>query len=187
MLELLFCARPLHRPIQLLTWPCFDRLRSRQETTTASHVSARRLASSLLVLAFPVATTSAQAATFTTFDAQNARETVPLSINGEGTVAGYYSTRVHGEDRHGFVRTTDGTITEFDPKGSSDTNPSSINSLGTIAGYYDIGAEGHGFVRAVDGTIASFDPPASTDTTVTCINDSGTIVGYYYDAGFHGY
>src|SRR5260370_39291881 len=68
-----------------------------------------------------------------TFDAPNAGLTLPLSINLNGSIVGYYadSSRLHG-----FVRAADGTITTIDPSGSVDTSATSINDTGSIAGSY---------------------------------------------------
>src|SRR5271157_3965709 len=121
------------------------------------------LALAIMLVPAVLATGSAQAQTFTTFDAPGAgtgayEGTAPFSINTAGDIAGTYKDSVAGHVAHGFVRAADGTITPFDASGAGTgknqgTFPISINTAGVIAGYYsDTSNVYHGFVRAADGT-----------------------------------
>jgi hypothetical protein len=96
----------------------------------------------------------------TTFDAPGAgadpgstEGSYPMSINPDGTVAGF----VQGTDwlTHGFSRSPDGRFTTFDVPGAGTdvgtwegTFPMSINPAGAITGYYlDENWVVHGFLR----------------------------------------
>jgi hypothetical protein len=116
------------------------------------------------------------------FDVPEAGVTVAKSINGAGTIVGYYFSPPPNP-LHGFLRDAGGTITSFDPPGSVSTHPGSANGAGAIGGSYgDSNGKVHGFVRDPSGRFTSFDPPDSSnfDVTVTGINDPGTITGWYY-------
>jgi uncharacterized membrane protein len=130
-------------------------------------------------------------------------DTIPESINAEGTIAGWYLTWTNScgtKITGGFVLSPDGVTTLFNPPGKLVTFPVSdsflggspllsfprsisINQEGTITGSHtDTAGAQHGFVRNPYGTITSFDPPRGRQTTATSINDCGVIVGsYYYD------
>jgi predicted membrane protein len=150
-----------------------------------------------------VTTPSAQAQTFTTFDAPGAgtgalQGTFPISINTTGTVAGIYSDA--SNLTHGFVRAANGTITDFDAPGAGTgknqgTFPVSINTAGVIAGYYSDAENGyHGFVRATNGSITTIDVSGAVadwhlGTAVTSINTAGVVTGIYRDTSYvhHGF
>jgi hypothetical protein len=83
--------------------------------------------------------------TFISFDAPNAVDTLALSINRNGDIAGY-SVNASNVAK-GFVRTASGTITSIHPAGASATHATSINAAGDIVGYYTDSAGTHGFVR----------------------------------------
>jgi hypothetical protein len=126
--------------------------------------------------------------TYTTFDPPGSANTNAVSINGAGTITGYYLDA--SGTSHGFVRAADGTITSFDPAGSTGTYAVSINRHGVVAGSYsDSRNVTHGYVRWPDGTITSFDPAGSTETRAGSINGPGTIAGSYTDSDKveHGY
>ena len=79
------------------------------------------LAMAVMLAAVVLATGSAQAQTYTTFNATGAgtgenQGTVATSINTAGTIAGFY---IDGSNvNHGFVRATNGTITGFEAPGA---------------------------------------------------------------------
>jgi hypothetical protein len=130
-------------------------------------------------------------------------DTIPESINAEGTIAGWYLTYTNSCNTKitgGFVLSPDGVFTLFNPPGTlvtfavSDSflggipflsfpRSISINQEGSITGSYTDAKEAqHGFVRNPYGTLTSFDPPRGRQTTATSISDCGVIVGsYYYD------
>jgi hypothetical protein len=141
-----------------------------------------------LVLPSSITAAGALAATITPFDPPGSIQTRALSINGTGSIAGYYG----GNDGifHGFVRSAAGAITTFDAPGSYGTYASSINSSGRITGrFLDAADMSHGFVRDSDGTITTFDPPGSHGTFPTQVNGPGAIVGNFLDSNFvsHGF
>ncbi len=156
-----------------------------------------------ILLGLLVAAPSAQAQTFTTFDAPGAgmgalQGTLAVSINTAGAIAGIYI--VADNVAHGFVRAADGTITDFDAPGAGTgynqgTFPISINTAGDIAGMYtDASTVYHGFVRAANGTITAFDAPGAATgvhlgTTLISINTAGDVTGGYRDASgvHHGF
>jgi hypothetical protein len=163
-------------------------------------LSGREAIAALVVTAFfgfmCATAPSAQAQTFTTFDALGAgtsmnQGTEPSAINDAGDTAGYYIDAANVF--HGFVRTAKGAITTFDVTGAGTgvnqgTEPSGINDAGVIAGYYlDAGNVFHGFVRTASGAITSFDIPAAgtgagQGTVGIAIDASGTIAGNFIDA-----
>src|SRR5271157_5365536 len=169
----------------------------------SSDAATATLALAIMLVAAVLATGSAQAQTFTTFDAPGAgtgayEGTAPFGINAAGDIAGTYS--VAGNVAHGFVRAADGTITEFDAPGAGTGNkqgtfPISINTAGAIAGYYSDATDVyHGFVRAANGMITEFDPPGvgmggHAGTIPTSINTAGAVTGGYTDAShvYHGF
>src|SRR5438477_391769 len=86
-------------------------------------------------------------ATFTTFDPSGSVATYADSIDGKGSITGYYEDS--GAAIHGFVRAADGTIKAFDPRQSIATSAKSINAARLIAGYYkDSTGAYHGFLRS---------------------------------------
>ena len=109
---------------------------------------------------------TARAATFTTFDAPgagtgNAQGTFAVSINPAGAITGYYLD-VNGVF-HGFLRAPNGSVTTFDAPGAGagadlrqGTFPKSINPTGAITGYY-IDARNliHGFLRSSGGAMTT--------------------------------
>jgi len=96
----------------------------------------------------------AQLGTITSFDPPGSSQTIPLSINNDGLVTGYYSD---GSAVHGFLRTPEGSFTAIDGPGSTATYAWSINSAGWIAGYFYVRQISHGFLRAPGGLIIAFD------------------------------
>ena len=131
----------------------------------------------------------------TTFDVTGAgtgafQGTLPVSINGKGTIAGSY--RDNNSVRHAFFRTKAGVITTFDAPGAGTnsgqgTYHSLINNAGTIAGIYtDSSGVAHGFVRSTTGIFVSFDAPGAgtgqgQGTFPEGINSMGDISGQYLD------
>ena len=109
------------------------------------------------VLALASGQVHAQAATFTTFDAPGAgtlggQGTFPQSINGSGSIAGFYVDA--SNEGHGFVESSAGVFTSFDGPGATTTQAYSINSSGEITGtYVDAGGLYHGFVRGSNGSL----------------------------------
>ena len=127
--------------------------------------------------------------------------TLPMDINSNGDVVGYYHTRPK-DGMRAFIRHKDGTFTKFDPPGSiTDDAPHvddegyivrptaaalSINESGDIAGYYgDTAGVVHGFIRRRDGTYTTFEAPGAArhgnlGTFSESINNRGDITGFYY-------
>ena len=147
------------------------------------------LALSLLLAA------SASAQHFASFDAPSSNFTVPIGLNAEGTVTGWYfdSSGVG----HGFLRSAAGAIVSFDAPGAGTnpntfggTFPSGINLLGSIAGYLnDANGVAHGFVRTAEGKFTIFDAPGADlnpadhlGTAFSGINDLGAVSGFYFDS-----
>lgn len=115
--------------------------------------------------------------------------TVPLAINANGEITGYYvtSTNVY----HGFSRDQSGNITILDDprtkKGTEHygTFPICINSNGEIAGNADNPEGNFGF--SVDAALdyTTFTVPGADQiygTDPDGINDSGTITGSWLDS-----
>src|SRR5947209_2223191 len=147
---------------------------------------------------------TARAATFTTFDAPGAgtgpgQGTFATSLNPAGAITGYYADA--NSVFHGFLRAPDGSLTTFDAPGAGagadlrqGTFPKSINPTGAITGYY-IDARNliHGFLRSSEGAITTFDAPdvgAFLGTFALSINATGAIAGYYFGGatlGYHGF
>jgi len=121
---------------------------------------------------------------FTVFDVPGALNTVPLSINAGGDIAGRYD-KFDGTEG-AFLRTADGTITTFNiPGGGTDpgegTYAFSINDDGEIAGeYLDGEDDSHGYVRSPDGMFTIF-TARGTDTFSGHIDAKGRVAGDYFD------
>lgn len=133
------------------------------------------------IVAACLLTSSAFAASFTTFAVPGAWVTNPVSINSCGDIAGVHYTE--GGPFHGFLRTNAGTLTTFDVAGATETSVSGINDQGEIAGTWSVQSEGylgHAFVRSSDGQITTFDPPNAHQTMSACISNNGSIGGLYY-------
>src|SRR6202034_3137153 len=91
-----------------------------------------------------LATGSAQAQTFTNFDAPGAgtglhEGTIAIGINTAGTMTGLYL--VNGDVAHGYVRASSDTRTTFSIAAAGAASnqgpfPVAINTAGTIAGMY---------------------------------------------------
>jgi hypothetical protein len=163
----------------------------------------RKAALVLFVLALGLAT-SAQEPTFTSFDvpASNGNGTIPIGLNSQGTVTGWYFDASHVG--HGFLRSADGTITTFDAPGAGTnpntfggTFPAGINLQGSVAGYLnDANGVSHGFVRTSDGKFTIFDAPGAdlnpadqAGTLFSGINNLGATSGFYLDSArlSHGF
>jgi probable HAF family extracellular repeat protein len=138
------------------------------------------------------------AGTSTLFDAPNAVQTVPRSINKSGQVVGMYYDSSYVS--HGFLY-SGGTVTTIDiacpavppTTGVTDTDVWSINDSGQMAGYCtDALGLSHGFVQTgTAGTPTIFDVPgaASIGTVPRSINTSGQVAGWYTDSfgSTHGF
>ena len=111
--------------------------------------------------------------------------TLPVAINGTGTVIGYYFA-AKGYPQ-GFVRSRGGRFTKFGAMaGGPITVPTAINASGQITGWTtDATGNTLGFLRDTDGTITTFSVPGMTATETTGINDSGIIVGFAFTDGNH--
>jgi len=130
---------------------------------------------------------------FTTFNVSTAGtlNTVGVSINDQGAIAGYY---VDASGLfHGLLRAPSGVITTFDAPGSVGTTTTgtianSINGVGALTGHYsDVNGVNHGFVRDPHGTISEFDAPGAgtapgQGTLAHSINRLDAIAGDYTDA-----
>lgn len=119
--------------------------------------------------------------------------TIPVGINAEETVVGYYFDSI--DATHGFLRLVDGTITTFDVPGSvcidfssNCAMPTSINSAGAVVGSYSDGTATHGFLRDRYGDYTKLDPPGSAFTQPNAINRHGEIAGLYCNTtACHGF
>lgn len=124
---------------------------------------------------------------YTVFDVPGTKlgGTLPVAINGTGTVIGYYFA-AKGYPQ-GFVRSRAGRFTKFGAMaGGPVTVPTAINASGQITGWTtDATGNTLGFLRDVDGTITTFSVPGMTATETTGINDSGVIVGFDFTDGNH--
>ncbi len=150
-----------------------------------------------------VAAPSAQAQTFTTFDATGAataapQGTFPISINATGEITGFCLVG-SGLVAHGFVRTASGALTTLDALdagsgGNQGTFLFSINAAGEIVGMSSDGSNlYHGFVRTAGGTISTYEAPDASlaghnGTTLMGVNTLGAVTGFYRDdsALYHG-
>jgi hypothetical protein len=104
--------------------------------------------------------------------------TVPMCINDQGVVAGYYWD---GAKTHGFVRAANGTITKFNP--TMNLEPLGINDGGIIVG--SLAPNGrYGFERLADGKFVKL-TAGSLGTAITpfAVNGGGTVVGEVARAG----
>jgi hypothetical protein len=93
-------------------------------------------------------------------------------------------------ERHGFLRTRDGTFITIDPPGSLFTNVLGINRRGEMVGRFCSVLpcspdKPHGFLlRSVAFTTIDF--PGAAGTNAWGINNRGEIVGGYQDQGTDG-
>lgn len=113
---------------------------------------------------------------------------VAFGINESVQIVGSYVDEGCA-NRHGFLRSQNGTYTQLDVPGASFTVAEGINNSGDIAGLYvDTLGVFHGFILS-KGVYKTIDVPQSMETTIFSINDEGEIVGNYTDtSGFvHGY
>jgi len=124
---------------------------------------------------------------FTVFDVPGTKPggTLPVAINGTGTVIGYYFA-AKGYPQ-GFVRSRGGRFTKFGAMaGGPITVPTAINATGQITGWTtDATGDTLGFLRDTDGTITTFSVSGMQATETTAINDSGVIVGFDFTDGNH--
>jgi hypothetical protein len=126
--------------------------------------------------------------------------TIPLDINDEGTVVGYYTDA--NVVPHGFIRSRAGHLTTFDAPGAGlgagldeGTVPYSINDFEVIAGQFeDSKLVYHGFIRYPDGHFTTFEVTgaaelANAGTQALSINNWGATGGFYVDANYatHGF
>jgi hypothetical protein len=140
----------------------------------------------------------------TTFVAPGAGEggggmgTIPLAINGNGEVTGYYVSQGHAY--HGFSRDQAGVITTLDdPKAYEahdfGTLPASVNLNGEIVGYVQNPSGYSGFTVDASLDWTSFAVPGAitgnpyAGTFPTGINNSGVVTGSYQDVKLvtHGF
>lgn len=120
-------------------------------------------------------------------------QTVPLSINDAGQIAGEFVVTPDTAG-YGFIRQADGRTTLHS---APDAPPEqtlyiSINNRRQVLGtWFDADANPHNFVRR-HGRYVPFELPAeqgSVYTVAETINDQGDIVGYFFDSQFiaHGF
>src|ERR1039457_7033646 len=148
----------------------------------------------------------------TQFDPPGSTGTVPIAINLESDVVGYYldESSVFG----GFLRRADGTFATWkDPNASNTANSATspffcggtgafnINVFGVVAGAYSDNSGnyvGHGLIRLPGGRLQSYEVPGAGngyDQGTGCngcsigLNVFGAIAGYYIDSKslVHGY
>src|SRR5439155_27165302 len=110
-----------------------------------------------------------------------------VSINKACVIAGSYQDS--SNDRHGFVRATDGTITTFDPPNSTATYVTGLNDSSEIAGSYSDRGNTVGFVRKANGKIIKIELKGSNDVGASAINNDGVVTGAYccVTGSLHGF
>jgi hypothetical protein len=122
----------------------------------------------------------------------NSNETLPLGVNDDGVVTGFYQDFAFGS--HGFVFDLVTGLTLFDDPDAGFQEPGFgtraevINRGGTIAGHYEennVDGLTHGFVRDSLGNFTNFDAEGANAFRFFCtaINLSGQIAGYYQNVG----
>ena len=119
-------------------------------------------------------------------------ETIPISIDDAGDIAGYYFDARKTSLGHGFFIASGGTVTKFDPPGEGGTYGTRVSEMttsGTLTGVYtDANNAFHGYQRKADGTFTVFDAPgagsgASQGTIPWTINVKGAFCGSAVDSG----
>jgi len=150
-------------------------------TTPMSSVTKRILMTILLVLTEPLFCSTQSSSSepyFISIKISNSSRTVPLSINNQLTVTGFFEDPQNNS--HAFVRDVFGKIAAFDVEGMP-TIPAAINNSGQITGgYTKASGQEAGFIRSAKGGIETFNPGGGAGVTVpTAINDSGMVTGYY--------
>jgi hypothetical protein len=120
--------------------------------------------------------------TYTLFDDPDAPSggTVPLTINNNGDIAGYYHSQSTGTIRT-FIRDEFGDFTKLDPVNENVDSIQSIaiNMSGEVAGRYVTSDKSVGFFRYSSGNIADYSVSNVKNTFPTAINDAGVVVGYW--------
>jgi uncharacterized membrane protein len=139
----------------------------------------------VLVLSTPLLRAQAPAGTILSFDEPDAgaafgEGTVPVAINSNGVIVGYYVDAVQ-KRQHGFLRATDGTFTSFDAPGALATVPTAISSNGMVVGIYsDPSSTSNlpfGFLRYANGQFLTLSAPGTIYTLPFAVNDLGQITG----------
>jgi uncharacterized membrane protein len=118
-----------------------------------------------------------------TVDYPGAFTNMPLGVNPQGEVVGYYRA-VKGGPAIAFYRDASGKKYEtLLPPDSSQAMAWKINPRGEIVGTYWSLADkkSHGFLLYRD-RYTSFDPPGSIETWAKGINPQGDIVGHFVDS-----
>jgi hypothetical protein len=117
-----------------------------------------------------------------TFAVPGAASTLPVAINNNGVIAGYYYDS--SNFKHGFIRAHDGTVTTVDAPGGFDNSQIvGINAAGDVVGNTSNNAAYRAFVRTHDGAITVFNPSGCPQTFAAGINFDGTVVGNCYING----
>jgi len=138
-----------------------------------------------LFIVAPFAGEAAMLQNVVILDAPDARTTVPLGINANGDVVGYFedSRRV----LWGFLyEQPTGEFTKFRPPGVGESvYASGINASRLTVGTFSTGSiNNHFYLRSPDGTYSSFDYPQIGYTgSFAGINDLDQIVGSFAPAG----
>jgi hypothetical protein len=133
-----------------------------------------------IVLGFLGLAATARAGGFATFDAPGAAHgTVPVAINADGTITGYY---VDASDApHGFLRAPNGDIVTFDVPDHAGTTPRGLNDEGTVVGTYTLkDSTTAAFLMAPDGKFTRFHFDRNL-TIPAAINSSNDVAGYFGD------
>ena len=149
-------------------------------------------------------TANAQNQHIISFDVPGAQAygTIPVAINNEGTIAGYYYDENYVA--HGFVRRLDGAFNTFDAPGAgtvanngNGTFPTGINDSGVVSGYSNDATDmSLSFLRSPDGKFTTFQAPGAdtkpadaAGTNAISINALGAVSGYYGDSSgvVHGF
>ncbi|MBL8296650.1 MAG: hypothetical protein JNN08_32700 [Bryobacterales bacterium] len=120
-------------------------------------------------------------ATVTYFQAPGAERTLPVALNANGEVTGWFATYPGGPSQ-GFLRSRAGQFELFGPPGFSYTEPQRINSAGDIVGWsFQLPANQRAFLRTRNGALTLLDIPNSSGSAANGINNSGTVVGWTND------
>jgi hypothetical protein len=132
-------------------------------------------------------------------------QTIPLSIDADGNVAGLYEDLNRAQ--HAFLRTANGAVKTIDaPGGASNPCPEHLGggahlyfcgtgsltisaTNGMVGAFVDADDLMHGYIRSVSGDFSTFDAPAAgkgvgsgyQGTAGFGVNATGLIVGDYLD------
>ena len=147
-----------------------------------SRTMSYKFAGSGVALALSIIATNSQATAasydYTLLNVPGSSDTVPMSINNSGAVAGVFDTI--GGFPEGFVY-SGGAYTIVNPPGSDYTEVTSISNSGAVAGYFATppfdgtpSTPTEGFIYS-KGAYTIVNPPGAVMTQIFGINDSGAV------------